>query len=146
MNKTTGERWFGWVRETRRALLVLGLYTALMVGAAEPAVSNVRVAQRPREMLVEITYDLTDDTWAKLLITVELSEDGGKTYRPFNQGLTGDYGDGIAPGADKRILWEPRVEWLGRSPAALRFRVSVQRSIPVAELALPWNSRRIKLR
>ena len=129
-NKTTGKRWFGWVRETRRALLVLGLYTALMVGAAEPAVSNVRVAQRPREMRMDLTFDLAGDDGAKLRITVELSEDGGKTYRAFNQGLTGDYGDGIAAGADKRILWEPAVEWLGRSPAALRFRVSAQRSIP----------------
>ena len=129
-NKTTGARWFGWVRENRWALLVLVLCIARAVGAGEPLVSNVRLAQRPGEMRMDITFNLAGDAGAELRITVELSEDGGKTYRPFNQGLIGDYGDGIVAGADKHIVWEPSVEWLGRSPAALRFRVSAQGAIP----------------
>ena len=105
-------------------VLVCLFFNAVALEAAEAVVSSVSAVQRPGKMMVDVTYDLTGDPGTKLWMGVELSEDGGKTYRALNQGLTGDFGQGIAPGANKRFVWEPGVEWLGCSSAALRFRVT----------------------
>ena len=107
----------------RLVMLAAVLCRALGVGAAESVVSNVQAAQRSGEVLVDITYDLASDNAGNSSVGVELSEDGGKTYRALNEGITGDFGDGIAPGSKKRIVWEPGVEWLGRS-VQFKFRLS----------------------
>ena len=106
--------------------LGLGLGSPLAIGAVEPVVSSVRAAQRPGQMLVDITFDLAAADGTKPRVEVEVSEDQGKTYRPLSDGLTGDFGRGIAPGANKRITWEPGVEWLGQDSAAFKFRVLPQ--------------------
>ena len=111
--------------------LALVLWSTFAVQAADPAVSNERVAQRPGETRMDITFELAGDDGAKLRITVELSEDGRKIHQPMSDGLTGDFGRGITPGVNKRLAWEPDVEWLGRSPASLLFRITAHGGGPI---------------
>ena len=113
--------------------MVLGLvaWGCLALGAAQPMASAVRAVQRPRNMLVDIAYDLAGTAGARFCVDLELSEDGGTTYRLVSQGLNGDVGRNVAPGSDKRIVWEPGVDWLGRT-AQIKFRITVRGSRPVA--------------
>ena len=111
--------------------MVLGfvLWNALLVGAAVPVVTNLRTVQRPGNMLVDITYDLASDDGATVWVGVESSEDGGNSYQRLSGRLTGDFGGEVVPGTNRRIIWTPGAEWLGRS-AKVKFRVTARRSIP----------------
>ena len=67
-----------------------------------PVVSNVNVQQRPGTRLIDITYDVEDADGDLLEITVELSEDNGKSYTIKPQALSGNAGKNIKSGKRNR--------------------------------------------
>ena len=71
-----------------------------------PVVKNVYVQQRPGTRLVDIIYDVEDADGDLLEITVEASDDDGQTYTIVPESITGDVGNNIEPGKDKRIVWD----------------------------------------
>ena len=66
----------GWLT----AVLML-MASVLVVEAADPVVSKVRVSQRPGTHKVDIRYDVADADGDALWITVKVSDDGGDELR-----------------------------------------------------------------
>jgi formylglycine-generating enzyme required for sulfatase activity len=112
--------------------VLLAVWLCVGLGGAEPVVSNVRAAQRVGKLAVEISYDVAAADGDKVVVSVEMSEDGGQTYVELARGVTGDVGRGVTAGTNKRVVWEPDEAWLGRSLSNLRFRVSAAGCRPVA--------------
>lgn len=69
------------------------------------AASNVRMV-RTGGGVVEIVYDLAGAPTAPSSIAVEVSTDNGRTYFRPDGGVTGDVGDGVQAGTDRRIRWK----------------------------------------
>ena len=98
--------------------------SVLVVEAADPVVSKVRVSQRPGTHKVDIRYDVADADGDALWIKVEVSDDGGTTYAVPAASFSGDNGFGIEPGSGKHIVWDAGVDWGGKYSANMRFRVT----------------------
>lgn len=80
---------------------------ALPALAADPVVEDVVFFQRTDgSKLVDITYDVSDADGDNLTIAVAVSDDGGLTWNVPCRTLSGDVGDGIAPGPGKFIIWD----------------------------------------
>ena len=85
------------------ALTLLGAATASR--AAAPVVTNVVAAQRAGTKLVDIRYDATDADGDSLKVGVEVSHTGGQTFNIPATAFTGHYGDNVAQGTNKLIVW-----------------------------------------
>jgi len=78
-------------------------------------VSVVTASQRQgADKNVDADYTLggRDDTYT---ITLQISDDGGQTWEIVPTALWGDIGEGIVPGEDKHIVWNPAVDIPGIS-------------------------------
>jgi formylglycine-generating enzyme required for sulfatase activity len=114
----------GWL-----TLVAILMASVLVVEAADPVVSKVRVAQRPGTHKVDIRYDVADADGDALWIKVEVSDDGGTTYAVPAAGFSGDNGFGIKPGSGKHIVWDAGVDWGGKYSVNMRFRVTADDSL-----------------
>jgi formylglycine-generating enzyme required for sulfatase activity len=115
----------GWL-----ATLAILMASVLVVEATDPVVSNVKVSQRPGTHKVDIRYDVADADEDALWITVEVSDNGGKTYAVPTAGFSGDIGFGIKPGLGKHIVWDAGVDWGGKYSANMRFRLTADDTLP----------------
>jgi len=71
-----------------------------------PVVSKVHAEQRPGTEQAVITYDVNDPDGDTLTISVQISDDGGKTFTVPAMTFSGDIGAKIRPGKNKRIVWD----------------------------------------
>jgi formylglycine-generating enzyme required for sulfatase activity len=115
----------GWL--TTVAILMASV---LVVEAADPVVSNVKVAQRPGTHKVDIRYDVADADGDALWIKVEVSDDGGASYVVPAAGFSGDNGFVTKLGLGKHIVWNAGVDWGGKYSANMRFRVTANDTLP----------------
>jgi hypothetical protein len=104
------------------ALLLLALAATLAL-AAPPEISNVAASQRNGTKLVDITYDAADPDGDLLTIRIEVSDNDGRTYSVPAFALTGDIGEGVAPGAGKHIVWDAGTDWDGEYSDLMRVMV-----------------------
>jgi len=75
--------------------------------AADPAVTNVNLAQRiDGSGLVDITYDLVDAEGDTVAVTLLLSDNGGADWKFPVFNISGDVGPDIVPGIAKNIVWD----------------------------------------
>lgn len=75
--------------------------------AADPVVTNVAMAQRSDgSRLVDITYDVADSDSPALAVAISMSADGGAHWDFPVLNLTGDLGQGVAPGTGRHIVWD----------------------------------------
>ena len=109
----------GWL-----ATVAILMASVLVVEAADPVVSNVKVAQRPGTHKVDIRYDVADADGDALWIKVEVSDNGGTTYVVPAASFSGDIPLVIQPGLGKHIVWDAGVDWGGKYSANMRFRVT----------------------
>jgi formylglycine-generating enzyme required for sulfatase activity len=109
----------GWL-----ATVAILMSSVLVVEAADPVVSKVRVSQRPGTHKVDIHYDVADADGDELWITVEVSDNGGASYVVPAAGFSGDNGFWIKPGSGKHIVWDAGVDWGGKYSSNMRFRVT----------------------
>ncbi len=114
----------GWL-----ATVAILMASVLVVEAADPVVSNVKVSQRPGTHKVDIRYDVADADGDELWIKVEVSDDGGTTYAVPAARFSGDFPFGIEPGLGKHIVWDAGVDWGGKYSANMRFRVTADDSL-----------------
>jgi formylglycine-generating enzyme required for sulfatase activity len=89
---------------------------------SEPVVSNLTATQRPGTKLVDITYDVTADTQT-VKVTLEISSDGGTTYKIPVTSATGAVGNGIVVGIGKTITWNAEDDWDGEFTPQTCFRL-----------------------
>ena len=88
-----------------------------------PAITNVRASQREGTKLVDIHYDAEDADGDLLKVRVEISDNDGERYSVPAFSLTGDIGEGIAPGTDKHIVWDAGTDWDGEYSDMMRVKV-----------------------
>ncbi len=103
------------------AFLLAALPAAAL--AAPPEITNVRAEQRADTKLVDIWYDAADADGDLLKIRIEVSDNDGVRYSVPAFSLTGDIGEGIAPGAGKHIVWDAGVDWDGEYSDKMRIKV-----------------------
>jgi hypothetical protein len=83
--------------------------------------------------LVTVSYDLAAAaTPSTFSVTLEASQDGGKTYGLRPQSVTGDVGRGVSAGPGKRIVWDAAKDTDSLQLAQLRFRVVPTAEVPAA--------------
>ena len=103
------------------AFLLAALPAAAL--AAPPEITNVRAEQRADTKLVDIWYDAADADGDLLKIRIEVSDNDGVRYSVPAFSLTGDIGEGIAPGVNKHIVWDAGVDWDGEYSDKMRIKV-----------------------
>ena len=132
------------IKHTRSTFTIIGLVvlTFCLTGtirAAELSVRNVRLTQADPvvpglskasaqqdtsgDRSVHIYYDLEiqgDDT---AVISVVVSDDGGKTYKIIPKVLSGDVGLGVTAGANKHVVWDVLREMPGQHGTAYRAKI-----------------------
>jgi formylglycine-generating enzyme required for sulfatase activity len=95
-------------------IIAVCLFGVLWVDAAQanraPVVSNVQARQQSGTLLVDITYDVFDADGDTLMISVQISDDGGQTFRVPAQTFEGDVGSGITSGTGKQVVWDAGVD------------------------------------
>ncbi|MDA1274907.1 MAG: PQQ-binding-like beta-propeller repeat protein [Verrucomicrobia bacterium] len=102
-------------------LIMLALASA---AAAPPAVSNVRAVQIAGTKNVEILYDVSDADGDALAIEIQVSGDAGQTYTIPATALSGHIGAGVAPGVNRRIVWNADADWNGQLVSNARVRIN----------------------
>ena len=107
----------------KRLILASVTLTAMATMATPPEVSNVRASQRTDTKLVDIYYDATDADGDLLKVRVEISDNDGVKYSVPAFSLTGDIGEGIAPGTGKHIVWDAGTDWDGEYSDKMRVKV-----------------------
>jgi len=101
--------------------LALTSYTAY---SANPQVTNVLASQRTDgSMLVDISYDVSDEDGDSVTISVNISDDDGFTYTVNATSLTGDLGSEITSGTGKSIVWDAGTDVPGVSGTEYRVKV-----------------------
>lgn len=88
-----------------------------------PEITNVRASQRADTKLVDIYYDAADADGDLLKVRVEISDNDGVRYSVPAFSLTGDIGEGIAPGTGKHIVWDAGTDWDGEYSDQMRVKV-----------------------
>ncbi|MFT6179141.1 MAG: hypothetical protein ACJAQT_002959 [Akkermansiaceae bacterium] len=94
-----------------KRILALLLAAALLAGAAPPEVTNVRAGQRAGTKLVDITYNLASPDGGVSTIQIELSLDGGLTWRAPVNTLTGAIGENVTAGNNRLPTWNAGVNF-----------------------------------
>jgi len=106
---------------------VLGIAVAMGAWVAcantPPAITNVRASQREGTKLVDIYYDAADADGDLLKVRIEISDNDGAKYSVPAFSLTGDIGEGIAPGTGKHIVWDAGTDWDGEYSDQMRVKV-----------------------
>lgn len=106
--------------------LIPAILIVVLAGAAlatPPEITNVRAEQRDGTKLVDIWYDAADADGDLLKIRIEVSDNDGARYSVPAFSLTGDIGEGIAPGANKHIVWDAGTDWDGEYSDQMRVKV-----------------------
>lgn len=106
--------------------LISSLLLALVVlraAATPPEITNVRASQRDGTKLVDIHYDAADADSDLLTIRIEVSDNDGARYSVPAFTLSGDIGEGIAPGTGKHIVWDAGTDWDGEYSDLMRVMV-----------------------
>ena len=123
----------------RSLLLPALLVAAGLCPAADPAVSNVRAAQRPGTKLVDIYYDVTGTT-APVAVGIQISDNGGTTYAVAATALSGHVGPAVAPGRSRHAVWDAAADWNLRASDTVRFRVTATQGAPEGMVLIPAGS------
>jgi len=105
-------------------LAMLAVMGAFVANAnTPPAITNVRASQREGTKLVDIYYDAADADNDLLKVRIEISDNDGAKYSVPAFSLTGDIGEGIAPGTNKHIVWDAGTDWDGEYSDQMRVKV-----------------------
>jgi formylglycine-generating enzyme required for sulfatase activity len=97
--------------------------SAVQVFAVDPVVSNVQAKQREGSRLVDITYDVVDPDSPTLTVYLNVSADGGETWKGPVELVSGDVGQHIVPGNSKRLVWDGGKEMPNQFGVKYRYRI-----------------------
>ena len=98
-----------WNNILRFSAAAIAAAASLVLLAEGPTISNVRGSQlQDGSKKVEVLYDVTGVTAAGATVDITFSQDGGNTYTilPPPSQLSGDVGNIVSSGTNKRIVWD----------------------------------------
>jgi hypothetical protein len=96
-----------------------------ITGFKKPAISNISASQTIGTNKVAISFDLSADN-DKLLVTLEISEDGGTTWSTLTEGVSGDVGTEVTPGTQKSITWDATIDFSSKDKHDMQIRLSAE--------------------
>ena len=88
-------------------MMALALAT-LGATAGDPRVENVRARQIPDTKDVEVIYDLIAPDGGLFNVSATFQAPG---VAPEPRTVTGDFGQNVAPGRNRRFVWDAGVDW-----------------------------------
>lgn len=97
--------------------------SAFAVDTLGPVVSNINVSQNPSSNIVNISYDLTDNSVGTIATELLISDDNGATYTVATTTLTGDIGAGISAGVGKSVTWNAGVDFSNTEQNNLKLKI-----------------------
>ncbi len=103
--------------------IAVAMFALAVCANTPPAITNVRASQREGTKLVDIYYDAADADNDLLKVRIEISDNDGAKYSVPAFSLTGDIGEGIAPGTGKHIVWDAGTDWDGEYSDQMRVKV-----------------------
>lgn len=103
--------------------ILFSVMLALPALATPPEVTNVRASQREGTKLIDLWYDVADADGDLLKVRIEVSDNNGAKWSIPAFTFTGDIGDGIAPGANKHVVWDAGIDWDGEYSDQMRIKV-----------------------
>ena len=74
--------------------------------------------------LVDVTYSLSGFGDQSYSVTLQISDDGGNTWTLEPTAVWGDVGEGVVPGDDKHIIWNPSVDLPGIGGSNFKVRLT----------------------
>lgn len=92
----------------RRISAIIAVVLGIAWKGLAETVENVRGSQRENSKLVDIYYDLNDSDGGTYYVEVEIV---GRTSDVNASSFSGDVGEGISPGQNRRIVWDAGVDW-----------------------------------
>ena len=112
----------------------LGLLLGLpqQTSAAEEGVKDVRFWSQDNK--VHVSYTLVGK--GVYNVTLHMSDDGGKTFAHRPRSVSGDVGERMRPGPDKKIVWDALDEVEQLDGDSYAFRVRAVRSLKMGKW--PW--------
>ena len=94
----------------RRIVAVITVVLGIALSGFAETVENVRGSQRESSKLVDIYYDLNDTGGGTYYVEVEVV---GRTSDVDASSFSGDVGEGVSPGQNRRIVWDAGADWPG---------------------------------
>ncbi len=89
----------------KKMLLLFLFYFFAISFLNSQTIENVKFYQEGSKIMV--TYDLIDDTESRSFdVSLEISRDGGITFKSTPKTISGDAGKGIKAGNTKKITWD----------------------------------------
>jgi len=92
--------------------------------SAEPTIANLVPTQRAGTKLVDVTYDLAAPGASAVLITLQISSNGGATFDVPPASLSGHVGAGVPPGPGRLLTWNAGADWNQQFSTQVRFRLT----------------------
>jgi hypothetical protein len=91
-----------------------------------PQIINIRTEVNAEDNYVAVSYDLIDDSKDDIDVSVQISSDGGKTFRYTTESVYGDVGeDEVSPGRDRTFLWHYDYDTVDFDRTGSRFVVKI---------------------
>jgi len=88
----------------KQLFLIIILIFLVIVLAKAQSINNIRFEQPEKQ--VKIYYDLSGKAGSTWNIYIYCSQDGGIIWSKPLLKLTGDFGDNIIPGTNKKVTWD----------------------------------------
>jgi len=115
--------------------VILGNGVSAETNNNAPEVSNVTASQRADgSNVVDIYYDLQDADGDACVVFCTISNDGGQTWALVTRHVSGDVGEGVAPGGGKHIVWNVGTDAPGLTGGNFRARIVADDRNPMAEM------------
>ena len=99
--------------------------SALAIDNLGPIISNISISQTQGTGNIVINYNLTDNTTADNIVTIDISDDGGSTWTVTDTSVTGDIGSNVSAGTGKSITWSAGTDFAGQEQADMKVRIRV---------------------
>ena len=106
----------------------------LLAISANQGALNLRVAQPPGSGQAVLTYDLICSNAPSLIVSVQVSTNGGATYDVPASSFSGDIGP-VNIGLNKTIVWNMAADWHGKSSTNVWFRLITAVTPPPTNMA-----------
>ena len=92
-------------------------------------VSKVRAAQRSGTKVVDIYYEFTAPAGDSPVVGLALSSGGGSSWDVVPRSVSGDIGTNVAPGTERRIVWNAGADWPSMASSGMVARVGAGGSV-----------------
>lgn len=93
--------------------------------------------------LLRVNYDLTDPDNSHIEVLLQVSQDGGETWRTTAQTVTGDVGFPVAPGSAKELEWEYEQDLESSGQYQIRLVADDREEVNIQELVDQVDSARL---